>query len=135
MDVSKGKRRIELQALNLTERERNGPSGGDQNRFRPLQLDYEQEQLGIQPEDEPYVRNDSIHCVDAIIATTSVSNGCGPSLRVRVWVQTEPLPNWRSGSSINPNCRLGYSSMVNSQHISIGRVVSGSHSGSIYRFI
>jgi len=36
----------------------------------------------------------------------SVSNGSGPSLRVRVRVQTEPLPNWRFGSSINPNCPL-----------------------------
>jgi len=65
----------------------------------------------------------------------SVSNGSGPSLRVRVRVQTEPLPNWGSGSSINPNCPLGYGSMVNSQPVWIGRVVSGSHSGSIYRFI
>jgi len=49
--------------------------------------------------------------------TCSVSNGSGPSLRVRVRVQTEPLPNWRSGSSINPNCPLGYGSMVNSQPV------------------
>ena len=28
----------------------------------------------------------------------SVSNGSGPSLRVQVRVQTEPLSNWRSGS-------------------------------------
>jgi len=48
---------------------------------------------------------------------TSVSNGSGPSLRVRVRVQTELLPNWRSGSSINPNCPLGYGSMVNSQPV------------------
>jgi hypothetical protein len=47
----------------------------------------------------------------------SVSNGSGPSLRVRVRVQTEPLPNWLSGSSINPNCPLGYGSMVNSQPV------------------
>jgi len=44
----------------------------------------------------------------------SVSNGSGPSLRVWVRVQTEPLPNWRSGSSINPKCLLGYGYMVNS---------------------
>ena len=65
----------------------------------------------------------------------SVSNGSGPSLRVRVRVQTEPLQNWRSGSSINPNCPVGYGSMVNSQPVRIGRVFSGSPSGSIYRFI
>jgi hypothetical protein len=62
----------------------------------------------------------------------SVSNGSGLPLRVRVWVQTEPLPNWRSGSSINPNCPLGYGSMVNSQPVRIGRVVRRSPSGSIY---
>jgi len=64
-----------------------------------------------------------------------VSNGSGPSLWVRVRVQTKQLPNWRSGSSINPNCPLGYVSMVNSQRVWIGWVVSGSPSGSIYRFI
>jgi hypothetical protein len=68
-------------------------------------------------------------------STLSVSNGSGQSFRVRVRVQTEPLPNWRSGSSINPNCPLGYGSMVNSQPVGIGWVVSGSHSGFIYRFI
>ena len=65
----------------------------------------------------------------------SVINGSGPSLRVRVRVQTELLPNWRSGSSLNPNCLLGYRFMVNSQPVRIGRVVRGSPSGSIYRFI
>ena len=65
----------------------------------------------------------------------SVSNGSGPSLRVRVRVQTEPLPNWESGSSIYPNCARRYGSMVNSQPVWIGQVVSGSPSGSIYRFI
>jgi len=69
------------------------------------------------------------------LAPVSVSNGSGPSLRVRVRVQTEPLPNWRSGSSINPNCPLGYSSIVNSQPVRVGRVFSGLPSGSIYRFI
>ena len=43
MDIRKGERRIQLQAPNLIGRGRNGPSGGDQNRFLPLQLDYEQE--------------------------------------------------------------------------------------------
>jgi len=44
----------------------------------------------------------------------SVSNGSGPSLCIWVRVQTELLPNWRSGQSINPNCPLGYGSIVNS---------------------
>ena len=47
----------------------------------------------------------------------SVSNGSGPSLRVRVRVQTERFQNWRYGSSINPNCPLGYSSTLNSQPV------------------
>jgi hypothetical protein len=64
----------------------------------------------------------------------SVSDGSGPSLQVQVRVQTEPLPNCRSGLSINPNRQLGYRSKVNSQPIWIGWVVSGSPSGSIYRF-
>jgi len=63
----------------------------------------------------------------------SVRNSSGASLRVRV--QTETLPNWRSRWLINPNCPLVYGSMVNSQHVWIGRVVSGSPSKSIYRFI
>jgi len=70
MDIRKGERRIQLQAPNLIGRGRNSPSGGDQNRFLLLQLDYEQEQLGYQPDDEPYVRNNSIHLVDEIIGTT-----------------------------------------------------------------
>jgi hypothetical protein len=41
----------------------------------------------------------------------SVSNGSGPSLRVRVRVGTEPEPDRRSGSSIDPNCRFGYGSI------------------------
>jgi len=41
----------------------------------------------------------------------SVANRSGPSLQVRVWVETEPEPDMRSWSSINPNCRFGYSSI------------------------
>jgi hypothetical protein len=37
--------------------------------FLPLQLDYEQQQLGNQLDDEPYVRNNSIHWVNEIIGT------------------------------------------------------------------
>jgi len=64
----------------------------------------------------------------------SVSNSLGTSLHVQVWVQTEPLPNWRSGLSTTPNRQLRYSSMVNSLPVWIGRVVSGSLSRSIHRF-
>jgi len=66
--------------------------------------------------------------------TASVCNGSGPSLWFRVRVQPQPLPNRLSGLSINPNSRLGYRSMVISQHVRIGPVVSGSPSGSIQRF-
>ena len=65
----------------------------------------------------------------------SVSNSCGPSLRVWVWVQTEPLRDWRAGLSINPNCLLWYDSILHSQPLWIGWVVSRSPSGSIYWFI
>jgi len=41
----------------------------------------------------------------------SDSNGSGPSLRVWVRVGTELHPDWRSGLSINPNCRFGYGSI------------------------
>jgi hypothetical protein len=67
--------------------------------------------------------------------TTSVSNRSGPSLRVRVWVKAELFPNWRSGLSTHLNCQFGYGSMEISQPVWIGRVVSGSPSGSICRFI
>jgi hypothetical protein len=69
MDTWKGKRRTQLQALNVIGRGRNSPSGEDQNRFLPLRLDYEPEQLGNQLDDEPYIRNDSTHWVDEIIPT------------------------------------------------------------------
>jgi len=65
----------------------------------------------------------------------SVSNGSGLSLRVKVRVQTEPLPNWWSGMWINPNRQIGYRSMVNFQPVRIAQVVSGLPSRSIYRFI
>jgi hypothetical protein len=65
----------------------------------------------------------------------SVRNCSGPSLRIRVRVQTEPLPMWRSVLLINLSYPLGYSSMVNSQPVCIGWGDSGSPSGFIYRFI
>jgi len=67
-----------------------------------------------------FARGRPVHafgCPAMLMLLPSVSNGSGPSLRVRVRVQTEPFPNWRSGSSINPNCPLGYGSMVNSQPV------------------
>ena len=66
---------------------------------------------------------------------TSVSNGSGPSLRVRVWVGTEPEPDGRSRSSINPNCRFGYRSIDISLRVWIGRVPSGLYTGSVCKFI
>ena len=41
----------------------------------------------------------------------SVSSGSGASIGVRVRVAIEPLPDWRSGLSIDPNCRFGYGSI------------------------
>jgi hypothetical protein len=38
---------------------------------------------------------------------TSVSNGSGPPLWVRVQVKTERLPIWRSGLSTHRNCQFG----------------------------
>jgi len=70
-----------------------------------------------------------------ILGKRSVSNGSGPSLRVRVRVGTEPQPDWQSGLSINQNCRFGYGSIDISLPVSIGRVLSGLYSGSICKFI
>jgi hypothetical protein len=70
MDIQEGARRTQLQATNLIGRGWNGPSGRQQNRFLPLDLNSEQEELGNQPDDEPYVRNDGLHWVDTIIGTT-----------------------------------------------------------------
>jgi len=70
-----------------------------------------------------------------LLLTASVNNGSGPLCLVRVTVHTEPGPNWSSGLSINTNRQLRYGSMVYSQLVWIGRVVSGSPSGSIHRFI
>ena len=72
-------------------------------------------------------------CMSVIVV--SVSNGSGPSLRVRIRVGTEPRPNWLSGLSINPNCLFGYGSINISLPVWIGRVFSGSSSGSICQII
>jgi len=76
----------------------------------------------------------TVYC-DNRIYRVSVSNGSGPSLRVRDQVQTELLPNWQSGSSINLSHQLGYRLMIHSQPIWIELVVSGSPGGSFYRYI
>jgi len=76
-----------------------------------------------------------IHSRDIGSRWARVSNGSGLSLRVWVRVQTEPLPKWRSGLSIHPNCQLGYGSIAISQPVWIGWDVSGSHSGSMYKVI
>jgi len=70
-----------------------------------------------------------------MIVLPIVSNCTRPSLRVQVQVQTKPVPNWRSRPWINPNCSPRYGSMVNSQPVWIGRAVSASPTGHIYRFI
>jgi hypothetical protein len=67
--------------------------------------------------------------------TTSFSNGSGPSRRIGVRIETQQLANWRSGLAINPNSRLGYILIVNSQPVWIEWVISRSPSGSIDRCI
>jgi len=64
--------------------------------------------------------------------STSVRNGSEMSLQVRVQVWAKPLSNCRPGPSINPNRQPRYGSMVNSQPVWIGRIVSGLPSESIY---
>ena len=63
------------------------------------------------------------------------SNGCGPLLRVQVWVITEPSENQPSRSSIHVNCQFGYRSIAISHPVWIGEVVGRLSSGSIYRLI
>jgi len=65
----------------------------------------------------------------------SISNGSGPSLRVRVWVQTELSPKLWSGLSTHPNHQHRYRLMEISEPVWIGRVVSGSPSWTSYTFI
>jgi len=51
--------------------------------------------------------------------TPTVDNCSGPSLRVQVGVQTEPLQIWPSVLSRNANCQLGSRSLVNTQQVLI----------------
>jgi len=62
-------------------------------------------------------------------------NGTRLSFQVQVRVPTEPLPNWPSGLSMKLNNQVGYRSMVNSEPVRNGQVVSRSPSRSIYWFI
>jgi hypothetical protein len=74
-------------------------------------------------------------CWRSMNITTSVSNGSGPSLRVRERVGTEPEPDCQSGSSIIPQCIFGYGSIDISLPHCIGRVFSGLYSGFISTLI
>ena len=66
---------------------------------------------------------------------SSVSNGAGLWMQVRVWVGTELFPNWWSGLSIHLNCQLEYSLMEISQPVWFGWVVSTLPCRSICRLI
>ena len=66
---------------------------------------------------------------------SSVSNGCGPLLWVRVRVRFELATNWRSRSSINPNRRFRYVSIEISLPIWIRRDLSRLSSGSICKYV
>jgi hypothetical protein len=122
MDIRKGERRIQLQAPNLIGRGRNGPSGGDQNRFLPLQLEYEQEQLGNQPDDELYVRNDGIHWVDEIIGTTISQRRSRLSERQKLaqnWREVEKILSEAIYSRSERACECIRRDVVNVRHITM----------------
>jgi len=68
-------------------------------------------------------------------SVSSVHNGSGPFLRVRVCVRTAQLSNSLFGLWITPNHDCGYGSLVNSQPVWIEMGVSGSPSRSIHIFI
>ena len=71
----------------------------------------------------------------AVCGRQSILRWCSTQC-TQLGLATVPDCHFRSGSglSLYPNCQLGYSSMVISQPIWIGRVVIGSPSGSINRF-
>jgi len=116
------------------------PFYAESRSLTPLWIDVTMQPIDCRKNQTKIVDAPLTHTLDSLgnrfasLSYHSVSNSSGPSLRVRVRVQTEPLPNRRSGLSINPNCQLGYGSKVNSQPVGIGRVVSASPSRSIYRF-
>jgi len=122
MDIQKGGRRIQLQAPNLIGRGGNGPSGADQNRFLPRQLDYEQEQLGNQPDDEPYVRNDGIHWVDKIIGTTISQKRSRLSERQKLaqnWREVQKILSEAIYSRSERACKFICRDVVNVRHITM----------------
>jgi len=124
MNILKGERRILLQPPNLIGRGRNGPSAGDQNRFLPLQLDYEQEQLGNQPDDERYIRNDGIHWVDEIIGTTISQRRSWLSERQKLaqnWREVEKILLEAICSRSERACKCFRPDVVNVRHITMGR--------------
>ena len=122
MDIWKGARRIQLQAPNLIGRGRNGSSGGDQKRFLPLQLDYEQEQLGNQPDDELYVRNHGIHWVDEIIGTTISQWRSRLSERQKLgqnWREVEKILSEAIYSGSERACKCIHRDVLNVRHITM----------------
>jgi hypothetical protein len=94
MDIRRGERRIQIHDPNLIGRGNNGTSGGDQNCWLAHQLDYEQEQLGNQPDKESYVENDGIHWVDEIFGTTI------SQMRSRLSERQKLAQNWREVENI-----------------------------------
>jgi len=47
----------------------------------------------------------------SVVPITGVSNGSGPTVRVGVWVGTNPVQNWQFGSSIHPHRQFWSGSM------------------------
>jgi hypothetical protein len=95
-----------------------------------LTKEYTTRSLPCSNNEPPQSVNDLCLCI-----LGSVTNGSGPSLQVRVQVGTEPEPDSRSKSSINPNCQSGYSSIDISLPIWNGLVLCGLFSRSICKYI
>jgi len=70
-----------------------------------------------------YKQKCMLHSPHPILTISSVSSGSGPSHRVRVQVQTKPLPRWWSGLSMDLNIQIGYGWLVYSQPFCIWRDV------------
>jgi hypothetical protein len=122
MDIRKGERTIQLHAPNLIGRGRNGPSRGHQNRFLPLQLGYEQEQLGNQPDDEPYVRNDGIYWVDEIFGTTISQRRSPLSERQKLaqnWREVEKILSDAIYNRSERACECIRRDVINIRHITM----------------
>jgi len=123
MDIWRDDRKIQRHAPNLIRWGRNGPRGGDHVRFLPLQLDYKNEQLGNQPDDERNVWNDVIHWIDEIIGTTLSQRRLQLSERKKlpqnqrevVKIVSEAI-NSRSERA----CKCIHQDVVNVRHITMG---------------